>query len=304
MVASLTAPDGSAIGSPLVVTSAVARNRWVQETVTLPLNGSSAPTATLTLAGSNDAAYKSSFFVDDVALVRQCAAGAALDEGGEAAGPTTVMTTPVALAPAAYLPIAVTDPGLDEKEPGLAAVCRDVMVNGGFEDPASPVWTGVANTASTIYNVLPNAAPSGVSDPLIYTARPRTGARGGRVGATAVNGYWNELLQTVQLPSNVISLTLTYWRYLDTQETSTTTAYDVFRVGIETDKGIQIIGPQQIDNRSGGRGQWVQETLTMQNAVAQSNQRLWVTFKGTLDSNLPSALFVDDVALEVCALRP
>lgn len=308
MTAALTAPDGSAIGSPSVVTSAAARNRWAQESVSFPLAGYAYPTATLTLSGSNDSANKSSFFLDDVALVRQCAAGAALDAGAVAEWvdvetPTAVMTTPLPLTPAAYLPIAVTGVESDDKDEALAVVCRDAVANGGFEDAANPIWTGVANTASTIYNVLPDGGPSGVADPLIYTARPRTGARSGRIGATAVNGYWNELLQTVQLPSNVISVTLTYWRYLDTQETSTTTAYDVFRVGLETEKGIQVVGPRQIDNRSAGRGQWVQEALSVPNAVAHSNQKLWVTFKGTLDGNLPSALYVDDVAVEVCALR-
>jgi hypothetical protein len=302
-----------------VVTSAVPRNAWVRETTTFSFAGYTYPTATLSLSGSNDGVNKSSFFVDDVTLVRQCAGalGEAVQEEALAEGlpaeatpdpmlaPMSVMTTPVPPVgtPFAYLPVVANDVTPDDKDPSLLATCTNVLANGGFEDTASAVWTGVANTGATIYNVLPNGAPSGVADPLVYTTRPRSGARSGRVGAPGVNGYWNELLQTVQLPSNVISLTLTYWRYLDTQETSTTTAYDVFKVGLETEKGIQIATPQQIDNRSAGRGQWVQETLAVSNAVAYSNQKLWVTFKGTLDNNLPTALYVDDVALEACVLR-
>lgn len=185
----------------------------------------------------------------------------------------------------------------------LAVTCSNVIQNAGFEDAANLIWTGIANTSSTIYNVIAGGSNSGVNDPLIYTTHPRTGARSGRIGSNSVNGYWNELVQTAQMPANVTSAALTYWRYLDTQETSTTTAYDIFRAGVETDKGIETMTPQQIDNRSAGRGQWVQETVAVPNATVLSNQKVWLSFKAQLDGNRPSALYVDDVALTVCAAR-
>jgi hypothetical protein len=117
-----------------------------------------------------------------------------------------------------------------------------------------------------------------------------------------VNGYWNELLQAVKLPSNVTSLTLTYWRFLDTSEPSTSVAYDKFSVVVETDKGIEIVSPQRIDNTSAGRGVWVQHSLAVPNATRYSNQTVWVSVKGNLDGNRPSSLYIDDVALNVCAM--
>jgi murein DD-endopeptidase MepM/ murein hydrolase activator NlpD len=171
--------------------------------------------------------------------------------------------------------------------------CSNIVGNGDFEaaSPGRP-WTGVANAPGAVYN-----------DPFINTTRAHSGAQSGRVGSPAVNSYWNELLQTVQLPGNVVSVTLTYWRFLDTSETSVTTIYDRFTAGLETEQGIQIVPPQHIDNTSSGHGAWVQESIVLPNASDYSGQRLWVSFKGTTDSNLPSSLYVDDVQLQVCALQ-
>lgn len=170
--------------------------------------------------------------------------------------------------------------------------CADVVQNGNFDAPLpGHPWTGEANTTSAVYQ-----------DPLISSARAHSGAQSGRVGSPTLNSYWNELLQTVQMPANVVSATLSYWRYLDTAETSTSVIYDRFTAGLETAQGIEIATPRRIDNTSSGRGAWVRETLELPYASAYSGQQLWVTFKGATDSNLPSSLYVDDVQLIVCAM--
>jgi hypothetical protein len=193
-----------------------------------------------------------------------------------------------------YLPAIV--PGEVPQEqvtatPEAVAGCRDVLRNGDFDTSSTGrPWTGVANTSSTVY------APSFLSN-----VRAHSGAQSGRVGSPSVNSMWNEILQTVALPAGVTSVTLSYWRFLDTTETSTTKAYDIFSAGLETEKGIEIVTPQRIDNTSSGRGQWVKSTLSLSNPAAYSSQRLWVSFKGRTDSNLPSSLYLDDVQLTVCA---
>ena len=176
------------------------------------------------------------------------------------------------------------------RQPVIA--CADVVRNGDFEAPLpGRPWTGEANTTSAVYQ-----------DPLISNARAHGGAQSGRVGSPALNRYWNELLQTVQMPANVVSATLTYWRYLDTSETSATIVYDRFSAGLETAQGVEIISPRRIDNTSAGRGAWVRESLDLPNAPAYSGRQLWVSFKGATDGNLPSSLYVDDVQLTVCAM--
>ncbi len=174
-----------------------------------------------------------------------------------------------------------------------AVQCSNIVANGDFEGvaPGHP-WTGVANTTASVY-----------VEPFISTARAHGGAKSGRVGSSSLNNVWNEMIQTVQMPAGVVSATLTYWHYLDTTETSLTTVYDRFSVGIETEQGIQIVAPQQIDNTSSGRGAWVQETIDLPNPSAYSAQRLWLSFKAATDSNLPSSLYVDDVSFAVCATQ-
>jgi hypothetical protein len=303
MLATLNAPDGTPIGSPFILSTATQRNVWIRESVSFNLSGYTQPAAILSLTGINDGNNRSSFFIDDVSFKRQCPAAIAAAEETPIQA-MAVMTTPQILPPASFLPVVANEVPAIDKDMELQAVsCSNVLLNTGFEDTANPVWTGIANTGGTIYNVLPAGSNSGVSDPLIYTTRPRTGSRSGRIGSPNVNSYWNELLQTAQLPANVTSATLTYWRFLDTRETSTTTAYDIFRISLETDKGIEVMTPKQIDNRNAGRGQWVQETMNVPNASALSNQKVWVSFKARLDGNSPSALYIDDVVLNVCAGR-
>ena len=206
------------------------------------------------------------------------------EKGAEEITAAETVTTPVTYT--LFLPAIV--PG----EPGqLAPTCNDVIRNGNFDGTSTGrPWTGVANTPSAVY------APT-----LLSSTRAHSGAQSGRVGSPSVNSFWNEMIQTVPLPGGVTSVTLVYWRFLDTTETSTTKVYDSFSAGLETEKGIQIVTPQQINNTSAGRGQWVKSTLALPNPAAYSRQRLWVTFKGRTDSNLPSSLYVDDVQLTVCA---
>lgn len=107
----------------------------------------------------------------------------------------------------------------------------------------------------------------------------------------------------MQLPPKVTSVQLRYWRYLETTETDRTKVYDRFTASFETEKGIQIMTPQQIDNTSAGRGVWAQQTLDLANAANYAGQKLWLSFKATTDSNLPSSLYVDDVEVNVCTTQ-
>lgn len=255
------------------VTSAAARNQWVQ--VTLPLDLAASPASiSLAFRGINNSSLVSSFFVDDVALTMPCGAGAqGVAESVAVAAVTEVPTPPTGAAQAA-----------------AAVTCSNLARDGGFESGRLGVgWAAISNTSSRVY-----------SDPAIYTRRPHTGSYGAWLGADTLNLVWNELLQTVQLPARVQSVQLRYWRYLETAETDRTRVYDRFTVSLETDKGIQLLTPQQIDNTSAGRSTWVQQSLDLPNAASYSGQRLWVSFKATTDGNRPSSLYVDDVELIVC----
>lgn len=246
------------------ITSAATRNQWAQETVTLDLSTPRDPTVDLVLRGRNDAAAVSSFFVDDMSLTMPCGPG----------GQALVRPAGTPEAPAAQ----------------AALACTNLARDGGFESGRLGVgWAAISNTSSKLY-----------ADPAIYTRRPRTGSYGAWLGANNLNLVWNELVQTVQLPANVTSVQVRYWRYLETAETNRTQVLDHFRVGLETEKGIQIMTPQQIDNTSAGRSTWVQQTLDLPNAGNYAGRKLWLSFKATTNGSLPSSLYVDDVELLVC----
>lgn len=272
----LIATDGSE-QTISTITSAVTRNQWVLETVPLNLSNVSGQSITLAFRGINNSTLVSSFFVDDVSLTMPCGTGAQAVTQAVPAPVMTVTATPAANtgpAPAA----------------AAAAVCTNLARDGGFESGRLGVaWAAIANTSSKVY-----------ADPAIYTRRPRTGSYGAWLGADNLNNVWNELVQTIPLPPRVTSVQLRYWRYLETAETDRTRVYDRFTAGLETEKGIQIVTPQQIDNTSQGRNSWVQQTLDLPNAANYSDQRLWVSFKATTDGNLPSSLYVDDVEVIVC----
>ena len=43
--------------------------------------------------------------------------------------------------------------------------------------------------------------------------------------------------------------------------------------------------------------------MSLPGASAYAGQRLWVSFKGTTDSSLPSSLYVDDVQVLACSFN-
>ncbi len=293
LVVRLTTSAGADIVAPWILTSAAVRNVWVKETLVFDVSAYAGATARLSFTGNNDGDNASSFFIDDVSLMRDCSPVTSTPQATEAATLEQVTAAPAQTdAYAVYLPIVQQ---VDEQKELIVASteCANLLVNGDFERalPGRP-WVGIANTSSAIYN-----------DAFIFTTRPRAGARSGRIGSPSLNYYWNELLQTVQLPPAVLSLTLTYWRNLSTTETSTTTVYDRFLVGLETEEGVEIVSPQQIDNTSAGRNTWVQHTLSVPDATRYAGRRVWVSFKANTDGSLPSSLFVDDAQLTVCWLR-
>ena len=203
-------------------------------------------------------------------------------------GPRDVMSKTIASTDMTWtvsLPIVIY-------QPAPTRDCDNVAGNGDFEQPLpGRPWTGVANTSSVVYN-----------DPFITNVRAHGGAQSGRVGSPTVNSYWNELLQTVQLPGNVVTITLTYWRFLDTAETSVRKSMTFLQLALRPSKASRSCSHNRSITSAPGAALG-QSSLDLPNASAYAGQRLWVSFKGRTDSNLPSSLYVDDVQLIVCALR-
>lgn len=145
------------------------------------------------------------------------------------------------------------------------------IVNGGFESGASP-WVQFSSGGYQ----------------LIDATRPHTGAYSAYLGD--YNNATDTIYQTITIPSNG---TLTYWWYMTTQE-SGSTAYDYLRVRLYNTSGGLVATLRTFSNASGA-GVWRQDSLSLASYAGQS---LRVQFTTTTDVSLPSAFFVDDVAVQ------
>ncbi len=154
--------------------------------------------------------------------------------------------------------------------------CSNIIVNGGFES-GSASWV---ESSSGGYE-------------LIDGTRPHTGTRSAYLGD--YNNARNSIYQTVSIPASSTSDSLSYWWYMTSSE-GTTTAYDFMYVEVRSTSGALLGTLQTLSNRN-TRNTWTQSTLDVS---AWKGQTVRIEFRVTNDVSLPTAFFVDDVALNSC----
>src|SRR5579871_1758464 len=109
------------------------------------------------------------------------------------------------------------------------ATTGQLILNGGFESGQSPWQESTANGAQ-----------------LVSTQRAHTGSFSAWLcGYDSCN---DQLWQTVTLPASFSQLTLTYWVFIDTQESPGSQCFDFFRSRIRTTGGSTIATPQTACN--------------------------------------------------------
>jgi murein DD-endopeptidase MepM/ murein hydrolase activator NlpD len=180
----------------------------------------------------------------------------------------------------AYLPLIV----YEKPRPEPACVeGQNLLANGSFEDGVgSAPWVQVRNSSSD----------------LISTYRPYAGAQslwlGGRDGAD------EETLQSFMIPYETEGVTLTFKRYLMTQETDPI-VYDHFELVLENQTGNEI-SPQITFTNLSGANVWRAESAAFTGFQAWGGRRLRLSLKGMTDWSLPTSLFVDELSLQTkCA---
>ena len=141
------------------------------------------------------------------------------------------------------------------------------VTNGGFEQGQTG-WTG---TDGPITNDAGRPAHSGSYKMWL-----------GGNGSTATESEQ----QTINVPAT--GGTLTYWRRIDTAETSTSSAYDKATVSIN---GTTV---KSYSNLTGSKNTWVQESVNLGSYAGQS---VTLKFSATEDSSNQSSFVFDDVAL-------
>ncbi|MGW0769360.1 M1 family aminopeptidase [Streptomyces sp. NPDC002676] len=154
----------------------------------------------------------------------------------------------------------------------VAAACTpaQVVTNGGFESGTSP-WTQSSST--------------------VITNRTGQTAHGGSsyawldgVGST----HTDTLTQSVTIPSGCSTATLTYWMHIDTDETTSSVAYDKLTAKIGT---TTLATYSNLDANTG----YVKKSVDVS---AFAGQTVNLSFTGAEDYSLQTSFVLDDIALD------
>ena len=148
------------------------------------------------------------------------------------------------------------------------------IVNGGFES-GSASWT----------------ATSGV-----VTNSSSYAAHGGSWKAW-LNGYGSthtdSVYQTVSIPASVSSATLSFWLRVDSNETTTTTAYDTLKVQLRSTGNSVLTTLATWSNLDKGSS-YVKRSF---NVSAYKGQTVRIYFEGKEGSQVATSFLIDDVSL-------
>ncbi len=101
--------------------------------------------------------------------------------------------------------------------------------------------------------------------------------------------HTDTLSQSITVPSTCTSATLTFWLYVSTDETTTTTAYDKLTVAA----GTTTLATYSNLNASSG---YVQKTVSLSSQIGKT---FTLKFTGTEDSSLATSFVIDDTAANV-----
>jgi hypothetical protein len=156
--------------------------------------------------------------------------------------------------------------------------CGERLTNTGFESGTAP-WV--------------QSSTGGYQ--LIDTTRPRTGSYSAYMGG--YNNGTDTLYQQVTIPSNATSATMSYWRYVTTQE-SGSTPYDYLYVEVRSTTGALLGTLQTVSNGTTPKNSWVQTSNL--NLIAYKGQTVRIQFRATTDPSLVTSFFVDDVSVNTC----
>ncbi|MDX6577745.1 MAG: hypothetical protein QOE96_3698 [Blastocatellia bacterium] len=172
---------------------------------------------------------------------------------------------------AATIPLTVNAAG--------AGTTLQLLGNPGFENGSS--------------NASPWTVSAGVIDNSSFQA-PHSGS-----WKAWLNGYGSvhtdTLLQQVSIPATATSVNVSFWRHIDTAETTTTTAYDTLKVQIRNSAGTVLATLATYSNLNAGAG-YTQISFDLS---AYKGQTIQIYLVGTEDSSLKTSFVVDDFLLNV-----
>jgi len=158
-----------------------------------------------------------------------------------------------------------------------SASATQLIVNPGFETGSASPW---ALTAGVLNNSTAEPAHSGSWDAWLDG-----------YGTT----HTDSAAQTISIPSTATSATLTFWLHVDTAETTTTTAFDTFRVQVLNTSGTVLSTLGTFSNLNHAAG-YQQHTFDVS---AFKGQTIQIKFTGTEDTSLQTSFVIDDINVNV-----
>lgn len=118
---------------------------------------------------------------------------------------------------------------------------------------------------------------------------------------TPGNNLNGMLYQAVTIPANATSATLSFWYSITTQETTTSTAFDVLFVSIQDKTTGSALGIAELSNLNSTSG-YVKRTV---NLSAYAGHTIWFSFSAATDGGKPTVFRIDDASsrLQLPAVR-
>jgi hypothetical protein len=107
--------------------------------------------------------------------------------------------------------------------------------------------------------------------------------------------HTDTLYQQATIPSTATSATLAFWLQVQSDETTTTTAYDTLKVQVRNSSGTVLATLATYSNLNKGSS-YAQKSFDLSSYKGQTVQ---VYFVGTEDSTIQTTFLVDDVTLTV-----
>ena len=107
--------------------------------------------------------------------------------------------------------------------------------------------------------------------------------------------HTDTVTQTVTIPANKSTATLSFWLHIDTAETTNTTAFDVLSIQVLNTSGTVLATLGTFSNLNHAPG-YQQHSFNMNSFIGQTVQ---IRFKGVEDFSLQTSFVIDDTALNV-----
>ncbi|GAA3044503.1 immune inhibitor A [Streptomyces glomeratus] len=109
------------------------------------------------------------------------------------------------------------------------------------------------------------------------------------------SAHTDTLSQPVSIPSGCTTATLSFYLHIDTEETTTSTAYDTLKVQVLNSSGTVLGTLATYSNLQAGSG-YTQRSFDL---ASYAGQTVTLKFTGTEGSSLQTSFVVDDTALNV-----